>query len=129
MPLKNIKLYSRAGNGSGTYYPNVTNEIMTEYNGIISLNYEEVTFKQVVTINGTVTSRAQSTVTVPMKQNLCGAPTNLIIRIQYGISNDFNIVKLSWSPPSNGSCQITSYTVFWCHISQPGNICKVSYYF
>lgn len=90
--------------------------LWTQVNGLTAIKNSSVTFNRLIRS----TRQLQSIVTVPMIQNLCEAPTNLRITLF-----DFDS-ELSWSPSNNGSCQITSYTVFWCYHLDENRDCRVS---
>lgn len=73
--------------------------------------------------------QVQSTVTVPAIRNLCGPPTNLkILKMQKPYLSDYKlpVYELSWNSPNNGSCKITSYTLFWCAYPEWMRDCRVS---
>lgn len=85
-----------------------------------SLNCTDLKFKKMVYNEGVL--KAQSVVTVPMTRHTCGAPTNLKItkiRKKY-----YEKILLSWNAPNAGSCQITSYTVFWCYFNKRRHGCE-----
>lgn len=92
---------------------------ITKYNKIVAQNYTDSMFKKTIVTAKDGVRRYDSIVTVPMKRNLCGVPTNLT-----GIYESSNSILLSWSPPNTGSCNITSYTIFWCHFGVKTKDCS-----
>lgn len=92
---------------------------------ITAINNSKLRFGNLITSTG----RLQSQVTVPLIRDLCGAPTNLrILKIRKPFLSDYRlpVYELSWNPPNDGSCQITSFTVFWCSDYDWMSDCKVS---
>lgn len=87
------------------------------------MNNADLNFRKTI-MNDTGIQRAQSIVTVPMARNRCGTPQNLRVKDVDDIFS--NKILLSWNPPTTGSCQITSYTVFWCHYNVNGCNADVS---